>query len=159
MKHSFINLHLKGLVPYEPEMVQLADGDVIACRTWPCWGTNIKCGKGTDVSYGPWVDRQRWVILIVHVRGRVQNRLFCVGCQYTVKINIRGKKITCPGARDKLNFRQDKHIFSPNVRRASKKFYALYFSLTRTSYLVIGQVKILMYLPGGQVKFFRFFYP
>ena len=33
----------------------------------------------------------------------------------------RGKKITCPGARDKLNFRQDKHIFSPNVRRTSKK--------------------------------------
>ena len=72
MKHSFINFHLKGLVPYEPEMVQLADGDVIACRTWPCWGTNIKCGKGTDVSYGPWVDRQRWVILIVHVRGLSQ---------------------------------------------------------------------------------------
>ena len=36
----------------------------------------------------------------------------------------RGKKITCPGARDKLNFRQDKHIFSPNVRRRSKKLNA-----------------------------------
>ena len=35
----------------------------------------------------------------------------------------------------------------------------VYFSLTRTSYLVTGQVKILMYLPGGQVKIFRFFYP
>ena len=34
----------------------------------------------------------------------------------------RGKKITCPGARDKLNFRQDKHIFSPNVLWTSKKF-------------------------------------
>ena len=34
-----------------------------------------------------------------------------------------------------------------------------YFSLTRTSYLVTGQVKILMYLPGGQVKIFRFFTP
>ena len=33
------------------------------------------------------------------------------------------------------------------------------FSLTRTSYLVTGQVKILMYLPGGQVNIFRFFYP
>ena len=33
------------------------------------------------------------------------------------------------------------------------------FSLTRTSYLVTGQVKILMDLPGGQVKIFRFFYP
>ena len=35
----------------------------------------------------------------------------------------------------------------------------VYFSLTRTSYLVTGQVKILMDLPGGQVKNFRFFYP
>ena len=34
----------------------------------------------------------------------------------------RGKKITCPGARDKLNFKQDKHIFSPNVLRTSKKY-------------------------------------
>ena len=33
-----------------------------------------------------------------------------------------GKKITCLGARDKLNFRQDKHIFSPNVLQTSKKF-------------------------------------
>ena len=72
----------------------------------------------------------------------------------------RGKKITCPGARDKLNFRQDKHIFSSNVRRTSKKLILLvYFSLTRTSYLVTGQVKFLMCLPGGQVKIFRFFYP
>ena len=38
------------------------------------------------------------------------------------KHDDRGQKITCPGARDKLNFRQDKHIFSPNVLRTSKKF-------------------------------------
>ena len=76
------------------------------------------------------------------------------------QVTCRGKKITCPGAWDKLNFRQDKHIFSPNVRRTSKKLNAIvYFSLTRTSYLVTGQVKILMDLPGGQVKIFRFFYP
>ena len=42
-------------------------------------------------------------------------------------IRSRGKKITCPGARDKLNFRQDKHIFSPNVRRTSKKLNASIF--------------------------------
>ena len=43
--------------------------------------------------------------------------------RYLKQRNIyRGKKITCPGARDKLNFRQDKHIFSPNVLRTSKKF-------------------------------------
>ena len=40
-----------------------------------------------------------------------------------------------------------------------KNSHIVYFSLTRTSHLVTGQVKILMYLPGGQVKFFRFFYP
>ena len=44
---------------------------------------------------------------------------------------LRGKKITCPGAWHELNFRQDKHIFSPNVQRASEKISALqgYFSL------------------------------
>ena len=40
-----------------------------------------------------------------------------------------------------------------------KNSLIVYFSLTRTSYLVTGQVRILMYLPGGQVKIFRFFYP
>ena len=48
-----------GLVPYEPELVQLANGDVIARRTWPCMGMDVKCGKGTDISYGPWADRRR----------------------------------------------------------------------------------------------------
>ena len=43
----------------------------------------------------------------------------------------RGKKITCPGARDMLNFRQDKHIFSPNVLRTSKKINARLFSLDK----------------------------
>ena len=50
------------------------------------------------------------------------------------EINVhefRGKKITCPGARDKLNFRQDKHIFSPNVRRTSKKLNASIFFLDK----------------------------
>ena len=43
----------------------------------------------------------------------------------------RGKKITCPGARDKLIFRQDKHIFSPNVLRTSKKFTDSLFFLDK----------------------------
>jgi len=51
------------MVPYEPELVQLANGDVLAVRTWPCWGMDIKYGKNTDISYGPWADRQRSVIL------------------------------------------------------------------------------------------------
>ena len=28
----------------------------------PEWGVDIKCGKGTEFSYGPWADRQREVI-------------------------------------------------------------------------------------------------
>ena len=44
---------------------------------------------------------------------------------------FRGKKITCPGARDKLYFRQDKHIFSPNVLRTSKKFTDSLFFLNK----------------------------
>ena len=51
---------------------------------------------------------------------------------YTIySMELRGKKITCPGAQDKWNFRQDKHIFSPNVRRTSKKFYASLFYLDK----------------------------
>ena len=40
-----------------------------------------------------------------------------------------------------------------------KNSMLVYFSMTRTSYLITGQVKILMYLPRGQVKIFRYFYP
>lgn len=28
----------------------------------PCWGLDIVCGKGTDFNYGPWADRQRYVM-------------------------------------------------------------------------------------------------
>ncbi|XP_049857041.1 transmembrane protein KIAA1109 homolog isoform X4 [Schistocerca gregaria] len=47
-----------GLVPEEPEMLQLANGDIVESAP-PIWGMDIKCGKGTDFSYGPWADRQR----------------------------------------------------------------------------------------------------
>ena len=40
-----------------------------------------------------------------------------------------------------------------------KNSMLVYFSLTKTSYLVTGQVKILMHLPRGQVQIFRFVYP
>ena len=50
---------------------------------------------------------------------------------YIYYIYIRGKKITCPGAWDKLNFKQDKHIFSINVRRTSKKLNAGIFFLNK----------------------------
>ncbi|XP_046668210.1 transmembrane protein KIAA1109 homolog isoform X3 [Homalodisca vitripennis] len=47
-----------GLVPEQPEMLQLANGDIVESAP-PIWGMDIKCGKGTDFSYGPWADRQR----------------------------------------------------------------------------------------------------
>ncbi|XP_074650444.1 bridge-like lipid transfer protein family member 1 [Tubulanus polymorphus] len=48
-----------GIVPHEPESLQLVDGDVVVRPTFPHWGMDIRCGKGTDISYGPWVDKQR----------------------------------------------------------------------------------------------------
>uniref|UniRef100_A0A182PCZ3 Bridge-like lipid transfer protein family member 1 C-terminal domain-containing protein n=1 Tax=Anopheles epiroticus TaxID=199890 RepID=A0A182PCZ3_9DIPT len=47
-----------GVVPEEPVTVTLATGDVVEAAP-PVWGIDIKCGKGTDFSYGPWADRQR----------------------------------------------------------------------------------------------------
>ncbi|XP_033221657.1 transmembrane protein KIAA1109-like [Belonocnema kinseyi] len=47
-----------GFVPEHPEMIRLANGDVVEAMP-PIWGIDIKCGKGTDFSYGPWADRQR----------------------------------------------------------------------------------------------------
>ncbi|CAH0548963.1 unnamed protein product [Brassicogethes aeneus] len=47
-----------GLVPLEPVLVTLANGDIVESSP-PQWGVDIKCGKGTDFSYGPWADRQR----------------------------------------------------------------------------------------------------
>ncbi|KAK9502019.1 hypothetical protein O3M35_012630 [Rhynocoris fuscipes] len=47
-----------GIVPAEPLMLELANGDIVESAP-PIWGMDIKCGKGTDFSYGPWADRQR----------------------------------------------------------------------------------------------------
>ncbi|KAF7987765.1 hypothetical protein HCN44_003628 [Aphidius gifuensis] len=47
-----------GVVPQHPEMIRLANGDMVEAMP-PIWGIDIKCGKGTDFSYGPWADRQR----------------------------------------------------------------------------------------------------
>lgn len=47
-----------GTVPEEPVLLTLANGDVVEAAP-PVWGLDIKCGKGTDFSYGPWADRQR----------------------------------------------------------------------------------------------------
>lgn len=47
-----------GHVPEEPVLITLPNGDVVESSP-PQWGVDIKCGKGTDFSYGPWADRQR----------------------------------------------------------------------------------------------------
>lgn len=47
-----------GLVPEEPVLLRLANGDVVEAAP-PVWGIDVKCGKGTNFSYGPWADRQR----------------------------------------------------------------------------------------------------
>ena len=38
-------------------------------------------------------------------------------------LSFRGKKITCPGARDKLNFRQDKHILRTSKKITDSLFF------------------------------------
>lgn len=62
MSSNYIELYFymdePGLVPDEPVLLQLANGDVVESAP-PIWGVDIKCGKGTDFSYGPWADRQR----------------------------------------------------------------------------------------------------
>lgn len=47
-----------GLVPDAPVLYTLANGDTVEAAP-PVWGIDIKCGKGTDWSVGPWADRQR----------------------------------------------------------------------------------------------------
>lgn len=41
-----------GLASLEPENIELPTGDVVQRFTWPAWGLDVKCGKGTDFSYG-----------------------------------------------------------------------------------------------------------
>jgi hypothetical protein len=55
---NFFNI--TGTVPYEPESVQLADGETIVLRTYPCLSVVAGFGKNTDFNYGPWADRQRY---------------------------------------------------------------------------------------------------
>ena len=72
----------------------------------------------------------------------------------------RGKKITCPGARDKLNFRQDKHIFSPNVQRTSKKLNPSMFFLDKDKLFGNRTSKIFDAIAQGTSEnFLDFFTP
>ena len=66
------------------------------------------------------------------------------------------------GARDKLNFRQDKHIFSPNVRQASKKSVHVYFFLNTGC---LNKPTVFMEVMGDpksdrwRYLVFQFYYP
>ena len=46
----------------EAGLVPVQEGGAEAVASVPDWGIDIKCGKGTDFSYGPWADRQRELI-------------------------------------------------------------------------------------------------
>ncbi|KAL7044402.1 hypothetical protein ACKWTF_001906 [Chironomus riparius] len=64
MMSNFMELYFymdeAGLVPDEPVLRRLANGDMVEATTPPMWGIDIKCGKGnSNISYGPWADRQR----------------------------------------------------------------------------------------------------
>ena len=63
MQSADVKLHYymdePGTVPYEPEIVALADGETVVRQTYPTMGLDIQCGKNTDFNYGPWADRQR----------------------------------------------------------------------------------------------------
>ena len=71
----------------------------------------------------------------------------------------RGKKITCPGARDKLNFKQDKHIFSPNVLRTSKKYTDNLFFLDKDKLFGNRTSKNFDVLARGTSENFLIFLP
>lgn len=47
-----------GLVPEQEELLTLPSGEMVEPQP-PSWGLDIQCGKATDISYGPWADRQR----------------------------------------------------------------------------------------------------
>ena len=59
-----------------------------------------------------------------------------------ISVSFSASKFTSPGARDKYNFNQGKHIFSSNLNRQVKNTEHGYFSLNAQCYLATGQVKI-----------------
>ena len=71
----------------------------------------------------------------------------------------RGKKITCPGALDKLNCRQDKHIFSPKVLRTSKKFTDSLFYLDKDKLFGKRTSKKFDVFARGTTEIFLIFLP
>ncbi|XP_042881836.1 transmembrane protein KIAA1109 homolog isoform X7 [Penaeus japonicus] len=62
MSSSLVNFYHymdePGVVPEHPQTMRLPNGDEVTASA-PVWGLDIKCAKGTNLSYGPWADRQR----------------------------------------------------------------------------------------------------
>nr|XP_027228539.1 transmembrane protein KIAA1109-like [Penaeus vannamei] len=62
MSSSLVNFYHymdePGVVPEHPQTMRLPNGDEVSASA-PVWGLDIKCAKGTNLSYGPWADRQR----------------------------------------------------------------------------------------------------
>ncbi|KAK4300608.1 hypothetical protein Pmani_027192 [Petrolisthes manimaculis] len=56
--HLYYYMDEPGLVPQHPQTMPLPNGDEVTAPT-PVWGLDIQCEKGTNLSYGPWADRQR----------------------------------------------------------------------------------------------------
>ncbi|XP_069163724.1 bridge-like lipid transfer protein family member 1 isoform X17 [Procambarus clarkii] len=56
--HFYYYVDEPGPVPEHPQTMRLPNGDEVTA-TAPVWGLDIKCAKGTNLSYGPWADRQR----------------------------------------------------------------------------------------------------
>lgn len=52
-----IYIHDGTYYPFSQTM-RLPNGDEVTAPA-PVWGLDIKCAKGTNLSYGPWADRQR----------------------------------------------------------------------------------------------------
>ncbi|XP_069959318.1 bridge-like lipid transfer protein family member 1 isoform X14 [Cherax quadricarinatus] len=56
--HFYYYVDEPGPVPEHPQTMRLPNGDEVTASA-PVWGLDIKCAKGTNLSYGPWADRQR----------------------------------------------------------------------------------------------------
>ena len=65
-----------GVVPFEPERVELTDGETSMTRTYPTIAMHIECGKNTDFNYGPWADRQRSGLCIQNLVIQIIGHLF-----------------------------------------------------------------------------------
>ncbi|XP_042203884.1 transmembrane protein KIAA1109 homolog isoform X4 [Homarus americanus] len=73
--HFYYYVDEPGPVPEHPQTMRLPNGDEVTASA-PVWGLDIKCAKGTNLSYGPWADRQREQLF----------RFFCPQDYQTVKM-------------------------------------------------------------------------